>query len=99
MKEEYKLYAAKELGVPVESVEGIVNYTFFAELLNLGNTSNVLPDEDFHPHLLNASALEQRFGMDGFISKPVYYNMECRLSDAPTDMPVEKYTMKIDYTK
>ena len=56
-------------------------------------------EADFHPHLLNASALEQRFGMDGFISKPVYYNMECRLSDAPTDMPVEKYTMKIDYTK
>lgn len=56
-------------------------------------------EADFHPHLLIASALEQRVGMDGFIAKPVHYNKECILSDAPTEMPIEKRTMKIDYTK
>ena len=55
--------------------------------------------DEFHPHHLNESALKQRFGMDGFVSKPVHYNKSCLLSDAPTEISVEKLTMKIDYTK
>ena len=56
-------------------------------------------EADFHPHLLNTSALEQQFGTDTFVPKRIYYNKECILSDAPTEMPMEKRTMKIDYTK
>ena len=56
-------------------------------------------EADFHPNLLNTSALEQWFGMDEFIAKPVHYNKECFLSDAPTEMSIEKRVMKIDYTK
>lgn len=37
--------------------------------------------------------------MDEFIPKRVIYNKRCILSDAPTEMPMEKLTMKIDYTK
>lgn len=55
--------------------------------------------DEFHPHRLNESALKQRFGMDGFIAKPEHYNKECILSDAPTEMSMEKRTIKIDYTK
>ena len=48
---------------------------------------------------IDESPLKEGFSMDGFITKPEHYNMECQLSDAPTEMPEEKLTMKVDYTK
>ena len=41
----------------------------------------------------------QQFGMTSFVPKRIYYNKVCNLSDITTDMPMKKWTVKIDYTK
>ena len=45
------------------------------------------------------SFIDQQFGMDTFVPKRVYYNKDYKLSDIASEMPMEKRTMKIDYTK
>lgn len=45
------------------------------------------------------SFIDQQFGMDTFVPKRVYYNKDYKLSDITSETPMEKRSMKIDYTK